>query len=77
MHDLKNLAPSRFEFTQPQPEGQRQLVGLVRALVKQPKILILDEATTAMDYRMERTVMDFVRNYVYQTGAGLLLISLL
>ncbi|MGM0946491.1 MAG: ATP-binding cassette domain-containing protein [Bacteroidota bacterium] len=57
--------------------GQRQLVGLVRALVKQPKILILDEATAAMDYRMERTVMDFVRNYVYQTGAGLLLISLL
>ena len=55
--------------------GQRQLVGLVRALVKQPKILILDEATAAMDYRMERAVMDLVRNYLHQNGAGLLLIT--
>ena len=55
--------------------GQRQLVGLVRALVKQPKILILDEATAAMDYRMERAVMDLIRNYLHQTGAGLLLIT--
>lgn len=55
--------------------GQRQLVGLVRALVQQPKILILDEATAAMDYRMERTVMDLIRNYLDQSGAGLLLIT--
>ncbi|WP_297337256.1 ABC transporter ATP-binding protein [Algoriphagus sp.] len=55
--------------------GQRQLVGLVRALVKQPKILILDEATAAMDYRMERAVMDLVRNYLHQTDAWLLLIT--
>ena len=55
--------------------GQRQLVGLVRALVKRPKILILDEATAAMDYRMERAVMDLIRNYLHQSGAGLLLIT--
>lgn len=55
--------------------GQRQLVGLVRALVQQPKILILDEATAAMDYRMERAVMDLIRNYLHLTGAGLLLIT--
>jgi ABC-type bacteriocin/lantibiotic exporter with double-glycine peptidase domain len=55
--------------------GQRQMVGLVRALVKQPKILILDEATAAMDYRMERGAMDLIRNYLHQTGAGLLLIT--
>jgi ATP-binding cassette subfamily B protein len=55
--------------------GQRQMIGLVRALVKQPKILILDEATAAMDYRMERAVMDLVKDYIHQTGAGLLLIT--
>jgi ABC-type bacteriocin/lantibiotic exporter with double-glycine peptidase domain len=44
-------------------------------LIKQPKILILDEATAAMDYRMERAVMDLIRNYLQQTGAGLILIT--
>ena len=43
--------------------------------MKQPKVLILDEATAAMDYRMERAVMDLIRNYLHQTGAGLLLIT--
>ena len=28
-----------------------------------------------MDYRMERAVMDLVRNYLHQNGAGLLLIT--
>ena len=55
--------------------GQRQLVGLVRALVKQPKILILDEATAAMDYRMEGLVLNLVKNYLNQSGGGLLLIT--
>jgi ATP-binding cassette subfamily B protein len=55
--------------------GQRQLVGLVRAMVQQPKILILDEATAAMDYRMEHAVMDLVKSYLHQSGAGLLLIT--
>jgi ABC-type bacteriocin/lantibiotic exporter with double-glycine peptidase domain len=43
--------------------------------VQQPKILILDEATAAMDYCMERAVMVLIRNYLHQTGAGLLLIT--
>ena len=28
-----------------------------------------------MDYRMERAVMDLIRNYLHQTSAGLLLIT--
>ncbi|KNG45256.1 leptomycin b resistance protein pmd1 [Stemphylium lycopersici] len=36
--------------------GQRQRIGIARSIVKQPPILILDEATSAIDVRTERIV---------------------
>lgn len=36
--------------------GQRQRIAIARAIVKQPKILILDEATSAIDVHSEQTV---------------------
>jgi ATP-binding cassette subfamily C protein LapB len=37
--------------------GQRQLVGLTRMLIAQPKVLILDEPTASMDNDLEAYVM--------------------
>jgi subfamily B ATP-binding cassette protein MsbA len=41
--------------------GQRQRIGLARALVRHPSILILDEATNALDALTEAVVMDRVK----------------
>ena len=38
--------------------GQRQRLGLARALFRNAKILILDEATNALDSAMERKIME-------------------
>lgn len=37
--------------------GQRQLVGLTRLLIAQPKIMLLDEPTASMDSQLESSVM--------------------
>ena len=44
--------------------GQKQRIGLLRAVFSKPEILILDEFTSALDSRSEELVVDFIeRNF--------------
>lgn len=43
--------------------GQRQRLALARALVRQPDILVLDEATNALDIETERAVQETLRRF--------------
>lgn len=41
--------------------GQRQLIGIARALYKSPEVLIMDEPTTSMDKMNEIQILNFLQ----------------
>ena len=53
--------------------GQRQLIALARALYKEFEILVMDEATAALDVKTEKNVMDTIRGVTQ--GKALLIVT--
>ncbi len=47
--------------------GQRQRLCIARALLKKPKILILDDSTSAVDTRTDARIRDALREYIPET----------
>ncbi len=42
--------------------GQKQRIGIARAFYRKPRLLILDEATNALDPEVEKKVLKFILN---------------
>ncbi|MFT4715989.1 MAG: oligopeptide/dipeptide ABC transporter ATP-binding protein [Paracoccaceae bacterium] len=55
--------------------GQRQRVMIAMALACEPKILIADEPTTALDVTVQAQIFDLLRDLSSQTGAAIIMIT--
>lgn len=69
MHDKKHRFPRELSG------GEQQRVSLARAIAKNPKLLLCDEPTGALDYQTSHSILQLLEQVNRQYGTTILMIT--
>ncbi len=70
-----DIAKYRTRFPKELSGGQQQRVAIARAMIKNPKLLLCDELTGALDTKSSRSVLKFVEKMNRQYGTTIIIIT--
>ncbi len=73
--DLPDATQRYSDYPHQFSGGQRQRILIAMALINQPRLLIADEPTTALDVTVQAQVLELLRSLQQQYGLAMLFIS--
>jgi D-methionine transport system ATP-binding protein len=73
--ELVGLARHKYKYPRQLSGGEKQRVGIARALANHPRVLLCDEATSALDPQTTRSILQLLRQINEKLGLTIVLIT--